>query len=763
MILFPILSAIRVFPTIRLAWIWTAGLGLLAAVSAWAQPSKLGDLDGDGKATIHDVAAILNHVHGRVPLPKSLVYFADVDGNGIVNVADADLAAAAAVEGTPLTDVATRPVLSSFRPYTNRNIFSFEGNALPRVRVLVRHALGAIETQTDERGVFDIQAPLAANQFRQFYVSSFDAFGNPTPPLPFRVLQDSQGPAVEVRSPPQGEETFLSEITIAGTVSDALSGQHGLSVTVNGANAAVFLGDGSNGSFLSAPISLQEGENRILVLATDVVGNETAVELVVNRRRPEGFRLLKEFGDLQEGLSGGQLSKPASVLILDPNGRPIVGKPVVFQVLGGLGKISLARDAASPGNLRLSVLTDSDGRAQVYWRLGILAGKGNHLLKAESRDVQGRTYFAASALPSDDVRLSYISGDGQIAATGTAAAEPLRVWVNDGANALSQREVTFAVLTGGGKVGGRTSFSTTSNNAGFAEAQFVLGNEAGAQTVSASVPGRVAPNVLFALQAVNPNPDEETTVGGLVLTPFWQPVADAKVEIIIEGRPFESANTDAAGSFRLTGLSPGAAVLRFWLPAEETSNQPSLRPAVATKELFLIRGIENQLRDPVVLPFTKNRAAIPFDGASDVELTLPGIEGFRLTIAAGSLADADGNIPTAESPLLLSLTQIPAHGQSFLAWLLEPANAQFLSPPQIRIPDLADWAGDFSMGVFDSNNRIRPFRRTATARAEEKSPHFSTKQGKTQFRAGFGFAAPSLQNGRGTIAITREPPPLPRR
>ena len=760
---FPALSACCVFPAIRLAWRWTAGLGMLAAVSAGAQPSKLGDLDGDGQATIHDVAAILNHVHGRVPLPESLIYFADVDGNGLVNAADADLAAAAAVEGTPLADVATRPVLSSFRPYTNQNIFSFEGNALPRVRVLVRHALGAIETQTDERGIFAVQAPLDANQFRQFYISSFDAFGNPTPSLPFRILQDSQGPAVEVRSPPRGEETFLSEITIAGTVSDALSGQHGLSVTVNGANAAVFLGDGSNGSFLSSLVPLQEGENRILVRATDVVGNETAVELLVNRRRPEGFRLLKEFGDLQEGLSGNRLNKPASVRVLDPNGMPISGKPVVFQVLGGLGKISLARDASEPETSRLAAVTNSDGRAQVYWRLGILAGKGNHLLRAESRDVQGRIYFVASALPTDDVRLSYIGGDDQTAATGTAATEPLRVWVNDGVNALSQREVTFAVLTGGGKVGGRTSFSAVSNEAGFAEAQFVLGDEAGVQTVSAGVPGRAAPNVLFALRGVDPNPDGETTLDGLVLTPFWQPVAGAKVEIIVEGRRFEAVNTDEAGSFRLTGLSPGAAVLRFWPPSEAAAAPTSLRQVIATRELFLIRGIENQLRNPVVLPFTENRSAISFDGETAVELTLPGVEGFRLTIDAGSLAAADGSLPSAESPLLLSLTQIPAHGESFLAWLLEPADVQFLSPPQIRIPDLAGWSGDFNMGVFSFDSRVCPFPRTATARAEENSAHFSARQRNGQFRAGFGFASPGRQTGRGTIAITREPPPLPQR
>ena len=332
--------------------------------------------------------------------------------------------------------------------------------------------------------------------------------------------------------------------------------------------------------------------------------------------------------------------------------------------------------------------------------------------------------------------------------------------MNDGVNALSQREVTFAVLAGGGRVGGRTSFSAVSDEAGFAEARFAFGDEAGMQTVSASVPGRAAAEVRFALRGVNPNPNGETTVEGLALTPFWQPVADAQVEIIVEGRRFEAVSTDAAGRFRLAGLSPGAAVLRFWTP---DAGQSSLRPAVATKELFLIRGVENQLRDPVALPFTENRSATSFDGASAVELTLPGVEGFRLTIAAGSLAAADGSAPTAESPLSLSLIQIPAQGQAFLAWLLEPADVQFLSPPSIRIPDLAGWSGDFHMGVFGFDGLNRRLRRTATAGAEENSAHFLTRQGEEQFHAGFGFAGPGLQNGRGTVAISREPPPLPQR
>ncbi len=735
----------RIFPAIRVGR-WVAGLGLMAA-AAWAQTAKIGDLDADGQATIHDVAAILNHVHGRVPLPAALVYFADIDRNGIVNIADADLAADAAVGGLPLADVDVRPVLPAFVPYTNRDHFTFQGRALPNARIRVSHVFGSVETQADGRGFFAAEAPLTANQSQQFYLAVLDA---PHPPLPFRVWQDVQGPTLQVSAPQNGGETFLSEIAVAGKVGDALNGRHGVSVSVNHMPAEVFAGNGSRGSFLSRPVPLREGANIIPIQAVDAAGNETTIKLSITRRRAAGsFHLLKGFGDLQQEQPGSRLKTPASVFVLSPDGRPIAGKPVLFQVLDGLGKIALTADFAEPG-LRLSVMTDSRGRAQVHWQLGAFAGKGNHLLKAESRGIKGQIYFAASALPTDNIRLDYASGDGQTAETGATAPEPLRVWVNDGVNPLSRREVTFNVLAGGGNIGGQKSYSAISDATGFAEARFVLGPEAGTHTVAANVPGRAAANLKFALHGLASRPTGETTVRGLALTPFFQPIAGAKVGIIIEGKSFEPVNTDAAGSFWLTGLSPGAAMLQFWLPEGSASQAVPSQP-IATKELFLIRGVENQLPAPILLPLTLNRLTTLFDGTSSVELFLLEMDAFRLEIVPGTVVAADGKAPSPESPLTFSLTQIPAHGQSFIAWLLEPADVQFLSPPKLRIPDLAGMAGDFTMGVFHSGGRIRPFNRSATAGAKGNPANFSFGQEDTPpFQAGFGFASPGHQSGNAT-------------
>jgi len=66
-------------------------LSLLLAAATWALPQKRGDLDGDGLPTVLDVARIINHVTGAVPLLPELAPFADVNEDGRVNDADAAL------------------------------------------------------------------------------------------------------------------------------------------------------------------------------------------------------------------------------------------------------------------------------------------------------------------------------------------------------------------------------------------------------------------------------------------------------------------------------------------------------------------------------------------------------------------------------------------------------------------------------------------------------------------------------------------------
>src|SRR5262245_15993978 len=74
-------------------------LCLGSAVSA--QPIRPGDLDGDGRLTVIDLQRLINHLNAQrgLPapsaalLPASLRGYADVNGDGILDQADADLLA----------------------------------------------------------------------------------------------------------------------------------------------------------------------------------------------------------------------------------------------------------------------------------------------------------------------------------------------------------------------------------------------------------------------------------------------------------------------------------------------------------------------------------------------------------------------------------------------------------------------------------------------------------------------------------------------
>src|SRR5947209_6686721 len=51
-------------------------------------PRKLGDLDGDGRATVLDIVRLANHLNGTAPLSADLLLFADVNQDGVVDNRD---------------------------------------------------------------------------------------------------------------------------------------------------------------------------------------------------------------------------------------------------------------------------------------------------------------------------------------------------------------------------------------------------------------------------------------------------------------------------------------------------------------------------------------------------------------------------------------------------------------------------------------------------------------------------------------------------
>ena len=751
------------------SWRFVAALlaGLLVVLDASALPAKLGDLDEDGVATIHDVVAILNHIHGRTPLAPERVSFADLNRDGLVNVSDANQVADAVVAALALADIDFSPTVAPTIPYTSLDRFTFSGSNFPMTLVRVSSAFGSVDVQSDSGGAFSIELPLGDDREHDFYLSGYDASGSRLAPVPLSILRDSEPPSIEIVYPRNGSTTIQSEIVIGGRLSDSLNGRRGMAVTVDGVAADVFSGDGENGTFVSDTVALSLGSNVIQVRAVDAAGNTSTQNLSVVRLAQESFFLEKAQGDRLVATVGTLLPNNVAVRVLGPGRTPIIGKPVVFEVIDGLGVIQSLRGGLESS--KLSVLTDAGGIASTRWRMSTVAGKANHLLRATSRDIQGELIFVASAIPNAVVRLNEVGGDGQVAPAGSIASRSLRVWVNDGGNALSGKPVLFQVTDGGGKVNAQNSVTVTSGAAGFAEVQFTMGETLGRQRVAVSVVGESGANLVFDLQAVAKASAVSTSVTGLVLTPFLSPIAGARVELMIEGTRYGPVNSNGAGGFRLDGVAIGAAELQFWMPNGSTS-QTSQSTPLSVRRLFLEPRAINSLRQPMILPVTLNRETISFDGSTEVALSLDGNANFVMIIPAGSIRTAEGAVPSAALPIHLSLKQIPtgnlpfrpAHGESpRIAWLLEPSDLVFAVPPRLTIPDLAGLEGDSSIGLFGVDQRIQQFDRFVSLGASGVPASYQNQAGRGTVPAGFAFVNAGYHGGRATVTSGQASPPAP--
>ena len=83
--------------------IW--GVLTLGVVSSSALPAKLGDLDGDGRATVLDLVLLINHSRGSSLLTSDLAPFADLNYDGLYNQADIDLLMLSILGLVPLPDL----------------------------------------------------------------------------------------------------------------------------------------------------------------------------------------------------------------------------------------------------------------------------------------------------------------------------------------------------------------------------------------------------------------------------------------------------------------------------------------------------------------------------------------------------------------------------------------------------------------------------------------------------------------------------------
>lgn len=183
-------------------------------------------------------------------------------------------------------------------------------------------------------------------------------------------------------------------------------------------------------------------------------------------------------GDPQTAAAGTQLADSLIVRVTDSRDRPVQGQVVGF--------------AASSGTVvPTTAATNADGRAGAVWVLGPAAGQQTATATASGNGAAPGLVvtFHATATSSAPARLDKTAGDGQTATVGSPVATAPVVKVTDaGGNPVAGVAVTFAVTAGGGSVNPTTPVSTDATGIA-AATSWTLGLAAGANALTASIPG----------------------------------------------------------------------------------------------------------------------------------------------------------------------------------------------------------------------------------------------------------------------------------
>jgi hypothetical protein len=201
------------------------------------------------------------------------------------------------------------------------------------------------------------------------------------------------------------------------------------------------------------------------------------------------------------------------------NGIPNI--TVTFIVKAGGGKVN--------GKDTVMVVTNAEGKAQVSWLLGPLAGKFNNKLEARASFnnnalINSPAAFVATATASGARSMNIQAGNQQSGRAGDKLANPLVARVIDGTNGVGNpvpgHRVRFVVMRGGGKfsTGSKDTTVTTDAN-GAAKVFWVLGGAIGtnAQEVRASAANNSGGNLensplIFTANVNGSDPSAEGSV-----------------------------------------------------------------------------------------------------------------------------------------------------------------------------------------------------------------------------------------------------------
>lgn len=581
---------------------------------------------------------------------------------------------------------------------------------------------------------------------------------------------DQTAPLLSVEFPTASFTTSEQQVDVRGLVNDAVEGRIGAAqptVTVtNTTNAQTVAASVGNLGFLAPAVPLEVGVNRLVVIATDALGNARERTIELNRTAVAHARLVVLEGHLQRGAADVELVSPLSVLAVDEEGQPMVGVPVRFDVLRGTGSIRAPMlpqqpDALSPAR-NLSVATDQDGVARVNLRLGTTAREGSDAVRASILGTPSEVLFIATAEIGAAERIGIFGATGaQYVATDGAPLESLMVQVLDGhENPVADAMVEYTVEEGSvffeagsasaGVVGnGGKSITVTTDRNGLATVRPRAGRteeNAKVRAVGFRQDGTSFGGPVFQL-AVLPRRDVPTTLSGVALDHSGVPLAGIRMSL---ARTALSVVTDAEGFFQFENQVPSGKVdvfvdgrdVRFTRGNEEFE-YPALH-----FETTVVQGQDNPMPHPIYLPPVEISRAVNVGGSDDVVLTMPGFEGFEMRVRANSVTFPDGS---REGPLVVSPVHAdrlpmvpPALGARFSAvgWTIQPTGTRFDPPIEVKIPNADGFLPGRTVPIFQWDHDLALFVPMGMGTVSEDGSQVVSDTGSGITKAGWGGPAP---------------------
>jgi hypothetical protein len=615
---------------------------------------------------------------------------------------------------------------------------------VPAVQVTGTVAPGAVAVAVNGvpatlgNGAFAIAALGLHEGTNNLVAVATDAAGN-IGTATIRVTADVSPPIVTITSPQAGDTVATPAVTVTGLVNDLTLGtvnETQATVTVNGVAATV-----ANRGWVATGVALVPGSNTLTAVATDQAGNQATAQLQVQFAAAAGAPSLQALaGDAQAGPISTALANPLVVQALDVNGAPLAGKQVIFKVVQGNGQLA-------GGKRSLLVATDAQGMASTPWTLGSRAGAGVNRVRATAPGIGNEVTFTALAAAGAPAAIDVAAGDNQRGLVASAVSDLLEVVVTDqGHNPVANATVAFQVVKGGGSFGGAALIQAATDGSGLATARLTLGPAPGLDNnlVQASVLGATARPVTLKASAFLPADPAQTGIKGVVLDNQGNAVPG--VTIRLRGSALTTLS-DAQGKFFLSGVPVG----QLFLIADATTAALPGSWASLEYELFALPGVQNALPKPVYILPLDLAHGIPVDETHGGTVKIPGIPGFALDIAPGSVVFPDGTRNGTISVTAVHADKIPmppgAGMQPRLIVTIQPAGARFNPPAAMTLPNLDGLAPGTVTELFSFDHSLGAFVSVGTGTVSDDGMVVRSDPGFGVLQAGWHCGAPPVGNG----------------